>query len=137
MLNEKDSWGGLYESAIGVLNSRIISPFVRAGEVAAAVLTDKGNVYVGICIDTSCALGICAERNAMANMLTNGESNIHKLVCLTHGGKPILPCAACRESLMQLNTSSAEIEILLELSSLKTIRLKEVIPSKWNIGQFG
>lgn len=36
-------------------------------------------IYTGVCIDTACTLGMCAERNAIANMITNGESKIVKL----------------------------------------------------------
>lgn len=57
-----------------------------ADGVAAAILTDKGNIYTGVCIDTSCTLGMCAERNAIANMITNGESKIVKLVCIMGDG---------------------------------------------------
>lgn len=67
-------WKKLYNKALKVQNNRIISPFIEAGEVSAAILTKKGNIYVGVCIDTACTLGMCAERNAIANMITNGES---------------------------------------------------------------
>ena len=38
-------------------------------DVGADLMTDKGNVYTGVCIDTNEGSGICAERNAMANMI--------------------------------------------------------------------
>lgn len=75
-------WSVLIERARAVLHPREISPFVEAGGVAAAILTEAGNVYVGVCIDTACSLGMCAERNAAANMITNGEHRIKKLVCI-------------------------------------------------------
>lgn len=46
-------WQELYDAAIKVQNSRTISPFIDAGGVAAAILTKKGNIYVGVCIDTA------------------------------------------------------------------------------------
>ena len=39
-----------------------------------AVESESGKIYVGICVDTSCMLGIYAERNALFNMITNGEN---------------------------------------------------------------
>ena len=75
-------WDELYERAKEKLNPRTISPFIEAGGVAAAILTDQGNIYTGVCIDTASTLGMCAERNAIANMITNGESRIVKLVCV-------------------------------------------------------
>ena len=77
---KKTVWHELYDAAREKLNPRVLSPFVDAGGVAAAILTDKGNVYTGVCIDTCSGLGMCAERNAIANMITNGESRIVKLV---------------------------------------------------------
>ena len=62
-------WDTLYEKALEVQNARVISPFVDAGGVAAAILSKSGNIYVGVCIDTCSSLGMCAERNAIANIM--------------------------------------------------------------------
>ncbi|MGZ0149552.1 hypothetical protein ACXJJ3_20980 [Kribbella sp. WER1] len=43
------------------------------GDVAAALVTDAGNVYVGVCIDTSSGTGFCAEHAAIAAMVTARE----------------------------------------------------------------
>lgn len=126
-----DIWEKLYDAARSVQNGRMISPFVEAGGVAAAILTKAGNIYVGVCIDTACSLGMCAERNAMANMLTNGESRIDKLVAVMPDGKVGMPCGACREFMMQLDRQSGEIEILTDLERRKTVRLKELVPDWW------
>ena len=120
----------LYEIAKNKSNPRKISPFIEAGEASAAILTESGNVYVGVCIDTACTLGMCAERNAIANMITNGESKIKKLVCV-RAGKVGMPCGACREYLMQLDKDSGKIEILIDLDTMKTITLEEMIPMWW------
>ena len=73
-------WCEMYRRAKDVQRGRVISPFVEAGGVAAAIESASGNIYVGVCIDTCSSLGMCAERNAMANMLTNGENKIKKVV---------------------------------------------------------
>ena len=74
-LMTKDSWiwSRLYEAAKSVQNERKISEYVEAGGVAAAILSASGRIYTGVCVDTCSSLGICAERNAIFNMLTNGE----------------------------------------------------------------
>jgi cytidine deaminase len=71
---------------------------------------------------------MCAERNAIANMITNGESRIEKVVAVMPDGSVGSPCGACREFMMQLDKNSGEIEILLELETQKSIKLKELIP---------
>ena len=129
-------WNTLYNAAVKVQNKRIISPFIEAGGVAAAILTKQGNIYVGVCIDTASTLGMCAERNAIANMITNGESQIDKVVAVMPGGKVVSPCGACREYMMQLDKNSGDIEILLDLETLKTVRLKELIPDWWGYDRF-
>ena len=50
----------LYQKAVEVLDPRQVSENVETGGVAAALVTDKGNVYRGVCIDTACSLGFCA-----------------------------------------------------------------------------
>ena len=131
-----DIWNKLYQSARNVQNSRVISPFIEAGGVAAAILTKAGNIYVGVCIDTACTLGMCAERNAIANMITNGEHQIDKVVAVMPDGRVGSPCGVCREYMMQLDKDSGEIEILLDLERKKTIRLKELIPDWWGTERF-
>ena len=117
-------------------NDRTISPFIDAGGVAAAILTKSGNIYVGVCIDTASTLGMCAERNAIANMITNGESKIDKVLAVMRDGKVGSPCGACREYMMQLDKNSGEIEVLLDLETEKTVRLKELIPDWWGTDRF-
>ena len=129
-------WDKLYNEARRVQNDRVISPFIEAGGVAAALITNAGNIYVGVCIDTAATLGMCAERNAIANMITNGESQIDKIVAVMPDGKVGSPCGACREYMMQLDKDSGEIEILLDMESKKTIRLKELIPDWWGKSRF-
>ena len=129
-------WKELYDKAKEKLNPRVISPFIEAGGVAAAVLTESGNVYTGVCIDTACTLGTCAERNAVANMITNGESKIMRLVCVMRDGSVGSPCGACREYLMQLDKDSPQMEILVDLETEKTVLLKDLIPDWWGTKRF-
>lgn len=131
-----DIWENLFIAAKRVQNGRTLSPFVDAGGVAAAILTKSGNIYVGVCIDTASSLGLCAERNAIANMITNGESQICKVVALMPNGKVGPPCGACREFMMQLDQQSGDIEILLDYETQKTITLKALVPDWWGYDRF-
>ena len=131
-----DIWDILYEKALEVQNGRVISPFVDAGGVAAAILTKSGNIYVGVCIDTCCSLGMCAERNAIANMITNGESEIDKVVAVMSDGSVGSPCGACRELMMQLSSESYKIEILTDKEAKTTVTLGDVMPDWWGRARF-
>ena len=129
-------WKKLYDSAREVQNGRTISPFIEAGGVAAAILTKQGNIYVGVCIDTASTLGMCAERNAIANMITNGESQIDKVVAVMPDGRVGAPCGACREYMMQLDENSGDIEILLDLETKEVVKLKDLTPNWWGYEKF-
>ena len=132
----QDQWEQLYEAAKTVQNGRTVSPFIEAGGVAAAILRKSGKIYVGVCIDTACSMGMCAERNAMANMITHGESQIDKVLALMPNGKVGPPCGACREFMMQLDKNSGDIEILLDYDTRKSVRLSELFPDWWGAERF-
>jgi len=95
-------WIDLYNEAKKVLQPRRVSEIMEAGGVAAAVEAVSGKIYVGVCIDSACTLGICAERNAIFNMITNGENAIKRVVAVNWDGKVMPPCGACRELMTQL-----------------------------------
>ena len=82
LYSENNIWKELLNKAKEVQNPRNVSDSIDAGGVAAAILSSKGNIYTGVCIDTACSIGMCAERNALSTMITNGESQIEKVVCI-------------------------------------------------------
>ncbi len=125
-------WTALYEAAKKVQNGRKVSGYVEAGGVAAAILSKKGNIYTGVCVDTCSTLGICAERNAIFNMLTNGDDEIDKVLAVMPDGKTGAPCGACRELMVQLMPDSYRaVEIMLDYETGKTITLGELTPEWW------
>lgn len=131
LYNVNNIWNELYKAAKDVLNPREVCSSIEAGGVAAAILTENGNIYTGVCIDTACSIGMCAERNAIANMLTNGESKIVKLICIgRHDDNIMMPCGVCREFLMQLGNK--DMEILTDLERESVVILKDLIPNWWN-----
>lgn len=131
-----DQWTELYNEARRVQKAWEVSPFIEAGGIAAALMTKKGTIYVGVCIDTASSLGMCAERNAIANMLTNEESQIEKIVAVLSDGSVVAPCGVCRESMMQLAKDSGEIEVLLDYEERKVSKLKELLPNWWGSSRF-
>ena len=125
-------WKEMYDAAKSVQNARIISGYVTAGEVSAAILSGSGKIYTGICVDTCSTLGICAERNAIFNMLTNGESVIKKVLAILPDGKTGAPCGACRELMVQLMPDNyKEIEIMLDYENEKIVNLGALTPEWW------
>jgi len=125
-------WEELYRAALAVQNGRKISDYVEAGGVAAAILSGSGKIYTGVCIDTCSTLGICAERNAIFNMITCGEDKISRVLAIMPNGKTGAPCGACRELMVQLMPEAyRDIEIMLDYESKKVVTLGELTPEWW------
>ena len=125
-------WTEMLEAAKAVLNERRLSEYVTCGEVAAAILSKSGKIYTGVCIDTCSTLGICAERNAVFNMITNGEQEIDKVICVMSDGANGAPCGACRELMVQLMPETYNvIEIMVDYQAKRIVKLGDITPEWW------
>lgn len=125
-------WDKLYEEAKKVLKPRRVSEMMETAGVAAAVESVAGNIYVGVCVDSRCTLGICAERNAIFNMLTNGEDAIKRVVAVNWDGKVLAPCGACRELMTQLMPDDyRSVEIMMDYQNNRVVTLGDLTPEWW------
>ena len=93
------------------------------------MVTDKGNVYTGVCIDVACGLGFCAEHAAVAAMITQGESQVRKIVAVGTDGLVMPPCGRCRELIYQINDENRRTEVILPGD--KVARLEDLLPQHW------
>jgi len=125
----------LYQRAKSVLNPRKLSEYAEAGGVGAAILSASGTVYVGVCIDTACSLGFCAEHAAAAAMITAGESHVLKMIAVGWNGAIMPPCGRCREFISQLHDDNLYTEVLVGTGVSLTLR--ELLPYDWRaaVGQ--
>jgi cytidine deaminase len=119
----------LYEKANSVVNPRKLSEYAEAGGVGAAILTEKGNLYTGVCIDTACSMGFCAEHAAAAAMITAGESRVSKMIAVGWDGHIMPPCGRCREFISQIHTENLNAEVMVGEGVIVTLR--ELLPYDW------
>lgn len=126
-----DTWDRLYFEARKVQGGRSFSHLMTGGQVAAALITSAGNIYTGVCIDSACSLGMCAERNAMANMITCGEHEIKRIVAVMPDGRAGMPCGACREFMMQTDENAGGIKILRSYETKEYALLSSIVPEWW------
>jgi len=125
-------WQDLYAAAKAVQTFKQINEYMSVGNVTAAIESKSGKIYTGICVDTACTLGVCAERNALFNMLTNGEYEFKRVLALLPNGKTGAPCGACREFMSQLmKDKTDQVEIMLDYDNNKIITLKDLTPEWW------
>lgn len=128
----EEIWTKLYDAAKAVQKEVKISEYVTAGEVAAAIESESGKIYTGVCIDTASTLGICAERNAMFNMIANGEYKVKRVLAILPDGKTGAPCGACREFMVQLMADDYKnVEIMLDYQTGKIVKLGDLTPEWW------
>ena len=113
-------------------NARDVSPYLSCGQVSAAVLSGSGRIYTGVCVDTCSGLGVCAERNAIFNMITSGEQQISRVLAIMPDGKCGAPCGACRELIVQMMAGGyRDVEIMMDYESGHIVTLGELTPEWW------
>ena len=127
------SFDGLYQAAKAAVNPKRLSQWAESGGVAAAILTEEGHVYTGVCIDVACSMGFCAEHAAAAAMVTAGENHIVRVVAVRWDGSIYPPCGRCREFLSQLHPENDRAEVLLPDNQVRT--LAELLPFDWKEGR--
>lgn len=119
----------LINEARKIAGKKILSEYASYGHVGCALMTDKGRIYTGICIDSNCALGNCAEYAAIAEMLKNGESKIEKIVAYSAKGKIYAPCGRCRELIRMVNNLNLETKVMV--AEDKVYRVKDLLPEMY------
>jgi cytidine deaminase len=119
----------LINKAISVIDTKKIGEYT-VGNVGAALITDKGNVYCGVCIDVGSGMGFCAEHNAIGTMVTAGEYRISRIVAVWKDDNKnnyiLSPCGRCREFMHQINKQNLEAEIILEEN--RVVMLRDLLP---------
>lgn len=120
-------WKELKDIAAATLSPRQVSEDIEVGGVAAALVTDKGNVYRGICIDTACSMGFCAEHAAIAAMLTAGEDKVAQIVAVNWDKSVLPPCGRCREFLLQLGNPETQVLVAEDTA----VPVKDLLPYSW------
>ena len=132
-----DIWEKLYIRAIEQYHPEDVSPFIYAHHVVCALESENGEIYTGFCIESCCGvLDLCAERTAALNMYMNSGQTVVKRLIAFRDKAPFgegsgMPCGACREFFMQLNSKNEEMEIMVDYDRRKTVRLKELLPNWW------
>lgn len=119
----------ILDEAKKLASKRILSEYSSCGHVGCALITDKGNIYTGISIDSNCSLGNCAEYAAIAEMLKNGESRIKKIVAYAAKQKIYSPCGRCRELIRMINMENLDTEVMTGSGDI--VKVRELLPEMY------
>lgn len=97
-----------------------------AGGVAAALVSRSGRLYTGICVDTACSMGFCAEHAAVAEMLKAREAAVLVVVAVSASAGILAPCGRCRELLWQIHPSNRGTRVIIGPG--RAVTLAELLP---------
>ena len=96
--------------------------------VGAVVVTDTGEEFAGCNVENaSYALTICAERNAVFQMVAREKRQIAIVVIYTQTPVPSAPCGACRQVINEFGPTARIISFCDGQERIDTI-LAELLP---------
>lgn len=115
--------------AAAVVNRRHVGDSM-IGDVGAALVTDRGRVYTGVCIDVDSGMGFCAEHSAIAAMVTAGEYIIKRIVAVwkDEAGEVYVlpPCGRCREFIRQIDPANLDADVIVD--RYEVLKLRDLLP---------
>jgi cytidine deaminase len=78
--------------------------------VGAALLNEDGKVRPGVNIENaSYPLSVCAERNAVAAMVIDGQRTVLAVAVATDGETATPPCGGCRQVLWEFGDADTPV----------------------------
>jgi cytidine deaminase len=96
--------------------------------VGAAALTQAGEIFSGCNVENaSYGLTICAERNAIFQMVAKAQQRLQAIAIYTPTKTPSAPCGACRQV---INEFGPEAEVISFCDGPDVLRkkLSELLP---------
>ncbi|MHB8847035.1 MAG: cytidine deaminase [Burkholderiales bacterium] len=97
--------------------------------VGAAVLDGNGDIFSGCNVENaSYGLSMCAERNAIYQMVASAKRRISTIVIYTPTAEPTAPCGACRQVINEFGADVVVISVCDGSTVLKWM-LQELLPS--------
>ena len=121
----------LIDAAMTVLKPRPLALGNNAGDVACALQSASGKIYLGVCMDIGSGIGFCAEHAAVSAMITAGESQILKVVAVWGEGTVLPPCGRCRELMYEIDAENYANTVVV-LGKDQDVRLKELLPHPYH-----
>ena len=121
-------------SELIVIAADILRPHEVAGrmfgDVGAALLSQENRVYTGVSVDTA-SWGLCAERSAVAAMITAGEYRIASIVAVwrdVRSGRLFVlpPCGLCREFIRSVDEENLAARVIVDRQT--ALPLRDLLP---------
>ena len=115
---------------------RAYSPYSRF-RVGAVLQARSGAVFAGCNVENaSYGLTICAERNAVFQMVAAGETAFDRIVIYTPTATPTAPCGACRQVLNEFNPD-AEVVSVCDGPDVIRSTVRDLLPGAFGPANLG
>lgn len=105
---KRPSWSALFKAAEAA-RRKAYAPYSKF-RVGAAVRADDGTVVAGCNVENaSYGLSLCAERNAIAQLVAQGKRRLAAVAIVVDSARPTPPCGMCRQVMAEFGGSQLEV----------------------------
>jgi cytidine deaminase len=102
--------------------------------VGAALITDTGEIFTGCNVEnTSYGLTICAERNAIFKMISEGEHRIAEILVIGDTEEFLPPCGACRQVMTEFSTNDTVVYLCNKQGQWQKTTMGELMPFTFSL----
>lgn len=100
--------------------------------IGAALLTKDGQIFSGCNIENaSYGLTNCAERTAIFKAISAGHHELKMMVVVADTARPIPPCGACRQVILEFGEDITVVMRNLQGDSVQ-YQSRELLPAAFN-----
>lgn len=97
--------------------------------IGAVLVAKDGSVYTGVNIENaSFSLTNCGERTAIFKAVSEGQRDFSELIVYGQTEKPISPCGACRQVMVEFFKSDSKVILIAEDKSTVEMTVGELLP---------
>lgn len=105
--------------------------------VGAAVLAGNGKIYAGCNVENaSFGLTMCAERNAIFQMVADGQRELLAVAIFTPTDTPTAPCGACRQVINEF-APTARVVSYCATDAVLNFELSALLPAAFGPANLG
>jgi len=97
--------------------------------VGSCIVDEVGNLHTGCNVENaSFTAGICAERAAIASLVSQGGDKIACVVIVGSSDELIFPCGVCRQVIVEFGPSARVITVNKKLSKYCEMNVSDLYP---------
>jgi cytidine deaminase len=111
---------------------RAYAPYSRF-QVGCAIRDGKGKIHTGCNVENaSYPATICAERTAIAKMVSRGSRDIKLVVVATPSEEPCFPCGVCLQVISEFGRDASVLAVNGTGTRFRTARMSDLYPASFS-----